>query len=581
MIVLGERFSLLAPHLRRRRCDGFGHGAPNGSAPGDRTETGSSYNLRDSARALHVLAGFRPSIGDVAFMPPSPAAPAASSVNFGFVIDNRRCIGCHACTVACKTEHSDPIGINKTWVTYIEKGIFPDASRRFHVMRCNHCADAPCVEICPTASLITREDGIVDFDSDRCIGCKACMQACPYDALTINPDSGTATKCNYCSHRVDSGRLPACVVVCPAEAIIAGDLNQPNSKIAHIVATEKTSSRKPEKGTVPNLFYVDGDRAALRPDGALRSTTTIWGSRPEDGVDAVSTVDAWKDAPRGTSKRSYDIAQRHAASWGWKVSAYLFTKSIAAGVVLIPTLLAWFGQAEMAEDLLAIGIPTAFVALAITGVLLVADLKRPERFLWVLLRPQWKSWLVRGAYGITGYGGFLTAAWFWPPAAGSPGGLLFLTVGGLLAAFTAAYSGWLFGQAKGRDLWQSPLAPIHLLVQSVLAGVAMLLLLDPMSRSVLTPLFGGVLVLNGVIVGVELLGRHATQDAKRATQILSTGIRGQFLWLGVVLAGHLLPLLALTAESPGITALAAIGSLVGLVIYEHLWVDAPQRVPLA
>ena len=136
-------------------------------------------------------------------------------MNYGFVIDNRMCIGCHACTVACKSEHDVPIGVNRTHVKYIEKGEFPKSTREFSVHRCNHCADAPCVEICPTTALYTRADGIVDFDNDRCIGCKSCMQACPYDALYIDPETNTAAKCNYCAHKIDGGYEPACVVVCP------------------------------------------------------------------------------------------------------------------------------------------------------------------------------------------------------------------------------------------------------------------------------------------------------------------------------------------------------------------------------
>ncbi len=166
--------------------------------------------------------------------------------NFGFVIDNRKCIGCHACTVACKAEHDDPLGVHKTWVKYVEKGEFPDTRRLFSVMRCNHCADAPCVEICPTTALFTRSDGIVDFDARRCIGCKACMQACPYDALYIDPRTETAAKCNFCSHRVDMGREPACVTVCPAEAIVAGDLDDPESKISRLLAQVPSRARKPE-----------------------------------------------------------------------------------------------------------------------------------------------------------------------------------------------------------------------------------------------------------------------------------------------------------------------------------------------
>ena len=111
---------------------------------------------------------------------------------YGFLIDQDTCIGCHACTVACKAEHDVPLGVNRTWVKYIESGTFPDVSRHFAVMRCNHCDDAPCVTICPTGSLFHRENGIVDFDTASCIGCKSCMNACPYDALYIDPDDHTA-----------------------------------------------------------------------------------------------------------------------------------------------------------------------------------------------------------------------------------------------------------------------------------------------------------------------------------------------------------------------------------------------------
>lgn len=112
-------------------------------------------------------------------------------MKYGFVIDNRKCIGCHACTTACKSEHDVPVGVNRTWVKQVEKGEFPNTRRLFSVMRCNHCTDAPCVEICPTEALYFRDDGIVDFDKDRCIGCKSCMQACPYDALYIDPETHT------------------------------------------------------------------------------------------------------------------------------------------------------------------------------------------------------------------------------------------------------------------------------------------------------------------------------------------------------------------------------------------------------
>ena len=199
---------------------------------------------------------------------------------YAFVIDQRKCIGCHACTVACKAEHDVPIGVNRTWVKYIERGEFPNSRRYFLVNRCNHCDDAPCVKICPTKALYKRADGIVDFDSNRCIGCKSCMQACPYDALYIDPNSHTAAKCNYCAHRTETGMEPACVVVCPEHAIIAGDMHNPQTEIAQIIAREPVRVRKPEQGTGPNVYYLGADEATINPEAAVQELPhmTMWGT---------------------------------------------------------------------------------------------------------------------------------------------------------------------------------------------------------------------------------------------------------------------------------------------------------------
>ncbi|MDH3756131.1 MAG: 4Fe-4S dicluster domain-containing protein, partial [Acidimicrobiia bacterium] len=145
----------------------------------------------------------------------------------GFLLDSDSCIGCHACTVACKSEHDVPLGVNRTWVKYIETGSFPNVSRHFSVMRCNHCDDAPCMTICPTNALYRAPNGVVDFDDSNCIGCKGCMNACPYDAIYINPATNTANKCNFCNHRVETGLEPSCVIVCPTHAIKVADLDDP------------------------------------------------------------------------------------------------------------------------------------------------------------------------------------------------------------------------------------------------------------------------------------------------------------------------------------------------------------------
>jgi len=190
--------------------------------------------------------------------------------NYGFAIDLRKCIGCHACTIACKAEHDIPIGVNRCWVKTVEKGTFPDTRRFFFPVLCNQCDEAPCAKICPTNALFKRPDGIVDLHGDSCIGCRACMVACPYDQLFIDPNTHTAEKCNFCANRVENKLLPACVVVCPTECRIFGDLDDPASEVARIVQREAFTVRKPEKGTGPKIFYLGAEDSAIRPEAATR-----------------------------------------------------------------------------------------------------------------------------------------------------------------------------------------------------------------------------------------------------------------------------------------------------------------------
>ena len=198
-------------------------------------------------------------------------------MNYGFIIDNRKCIGCHACSTACKSENEVPLGVYRTWVKYVETGQYPDTRRHFQVTRCNHCANPPCVRICPVTAMYQRDDGIVEFDPRICIGCKACMQACPYDAIYIDPETHTAAKCHFCAHRVELGLEPACVVVCPEHAIIAGDIDDPSAEISRMLAIHDVTVRKPEQGTAPKLFYIDGNDFALHPTATERTPETfLW-----------------------------------------------------------------------------------------------------------------------------------------------------------------------------------------------------------------------------------------------------------------------------------------------------------------
>jgi Fe-S-cluster-containing dehydrogenase component/formate-dependent nitrite reductase membrane component NrfD len=522
-------------------------------------------------------------------------------MNFGFIIDNRKCIGCHACTVACKAEHEVPIGVNRTWVKYIEKGAFPDTRRLFSVMRCNHCADAPCVEICPVESLFTRKDGIVDFDDRRCIGCKACTQACPYDAIYMHPDDHTSAKCNYCTHRVDIGLEPACVNVCPEHAIISGDMDNPATEISRLLARETVSVRKAEKGTNPKLFYIDGDKASLDPTEANPGTDYMWSSQSsgvghyarfaEDKkqkafvqIQGRSTPDAGGEVAGKSARRVYD-APNKGVLWGWEVSTYVWTKAISAGAYLIPFLFMMANQTPLRVKMVGAAISVVF--LAITGALLIKDLGRPERFIYTLLRPQWRSWLTRGAYIITVFGAILTAWW----AAFFLGYFNVLPTIELLgivpAILTAAYTAFLFAQAKGRDFWQSPVLGLHMLAHSVVAGAAAFLVshiyFDWASTWLSTFKAVGflMLVVSLILLAFELWTTHSTEDAHKVARMITRGQFSRAFWLGMVLAGHVVPLFLLVYGVDAGAVLAGVLMLAGIYIGEHIWVKAPQLVPLS
>jgi Fe-S-cluster-containing dehydrogenase component/formate-dependent nitrite reductase membrane component NrfD len=503
-------------------------------------------------------------------------------MRYGFVIDQDRCIGCHACTVACKEEHQVPVGVFRTWVKAIEKGQFPHSTRHFGIFRCNHCHRAPCTTICPTKALYRRSEGIIDFDKQRCIGCKSCMQACPYDALYIDPDTNTAAKCNFCAHRVEARLEPACVIVCPAQAILAGDLDDPSSNVSRIVSNQKVSVRKPEKGTDPKLYYVGIEDDLLHPTRLSRQNGYAFAELGNQSSGAPAFDPA-------ITREVYDVA--HPAPWGWKIAAYLWTKSIAAGVMLVAAIVTGRG-ADMASSVMSPLI--ALLCLAATGALLVFDLKRPDRFYYLLTKSNFRSWLVIGAYILMAYGA-LCSVWlgygWWMNK--TPGFVVVPTA--VLAAASACYSAFLFAQAKGRDLWQSSLFFWHLLVQAFVAGSAVWLLASLYFRSQ-RQLPSLLLLLCFLALGLcltlaEAALPRASGDARIAIQHMVRGpLRTRFWGLaigaGMVLPGMLLCLLVIFPAffrpiGTWIPAPAAVLALAGVWWCEDVWVKAGQSVPLS
>jgi Fe-S-cluster-containing dehydrogenase component/formate-dependent nitrite reductase membrane component NrfD len=494
------------------------------------------------------------------------------------VIDQTRCIGCHACTTACKSENEVPLSVTRTYVKSVDVGTFPQARRAFQVTRCNQCEDAPCVAACPTSAMFRRPDGIVDFDKQACIGCKACMAACPYDAIFINPEDHSAEKCNLCAHRLDVGLEPACVVVCPTQAIIVGDLTDPQSEAARIVAREPVAVRRPEKGTRPKLFYRGATQATLDPLAARRPAggTFMWSEIPS-GAQQVTSGHPGGANSSAAALLSYDVA--HRAPWDWRVSLYTWTKGVAAGAYLVALLLVLAGSVAWSDPLLVWAAPVlAAVFLAATAGLLVWDLEHPARFFYILTRPQWRSWLVRGGIILTGYAAVLGLQLL-AGILGSTGLRQVAAVPGVpLAAMSAIYTAYLFAQAKARDLWQNPLLPAHLLVQAVLAGAAALLPVAAWwQRDAAVPLAwilaGGCLAHLLLVLG-EVTLAHPTAHARLAAFELARGRFWGFFWAAAVLV-------AAGLAAPLAGAWVAPLALVGLAAYEHAYVQAGQAVPLA
>ena len=200
-------------------------------------------------------------------------------MKYGMVIDLRRCVGCNACTIACKQQNGTPPTIFYSHASITEVGTYPNARQTPLPVLCNHCTDAPCVDVCPTGASTKNANGIVTIDANKCIGCRYCMVACPYNVRQFigsapagyYPDKGltsyetvayathqvgTVEKCNFCAPRVAAGQLPACVLTCPGQARFFGDLDDPASQVSQLIMDHNAKPLNPEAGTKPNVYYI-------------------------------------------------------------------------------------------------------------------------------------------------------------------------------------------------------------------------------------------------------------------------------------------------------------------------------------
>ncbi len=201
-------------------------------------------------------------------------------MHWGMVVDLKLCIGCNTCVVACKMRNGTPPGVFWNRVLEEEVGTFPTARRVFWPVRCMHCEEPACVEVCPTGASSRREDGIVAVDAEKCVGCKACILSCPYDVRTLWEDeggyfkdggnltpfekqaytkhlAGTVLKCDFCASRLAEGLQPSCAGACLTGALIFGDLDDPTSEVSQALSEPRVRLRlREELGTRPSIYYL-------------------------------------------------------------------------------------------------------------------------------------------------------------------------------------------------------------------------------------------------------------------------------------------------------------------------------------
>jgi formate-dependent nitrite reductase membrane component NrfD len=353
--------------------------------------------------------------------------------------------------------------------------------------------------------------------------------------------------------------------------------------VSRLLGTAPSAVRSAEQGSGPNVYYLGADAAALDPlaagGGEAYLTTEVPASQRQKlralGSDTPATA-------------TMDVA--HPPPWGWKVSSYFLTKGIAAGAMMLsPLLLALGAHGSRLADIVPGAL--ALAGIALTGLFLVWDLKRPERFIYLFTKPQWRSWLTRGAQAIN-LAAALALAFILVSILGLHGARdtlrwVLIPAGALLAGYTA----FLFNQCEGRDLWQSQLLLPHTIVNALIAGAGALGIAATAVQSPpsLTRALGWTIVLGASasagLVALDLFGSHQTRSAEQAARNLWRELYAARFWLGGALIGFAAPAtlgsLFLALGHVGLLAAAGAFALAGLWLYEDAWVRAGQSVPLS
>ena len=475
---------------------------------------------------------------------------------WAMVADLERCVGCQTCTAACRHANATSPAVQWRKVLDIEAGTFPNVSRTFVPVGCQHCADPPCMHVCPSTATRQRPDGIVTIDYDICIGCAYCDVACPYQArFKVTKEDfayghaamqneleredqwltrlGVAQKCTFCSDRVDFGiendiapgtdprATPACVNACIADALHFGDVDDPNSKVSKLLKSHKNFRMHAELKTEPGFYYLyDKANAAPAPDNA-----------PD-----VSEAKAGRLRTRG-------VEPWHQKHWDWKAAANFLCGGAGAGLFVLSALVGLNGTPVYGPGLAAL-------VLIATGLgMLMFKIGRPLRFLYVLRQPK-RSWMSREAWTV-GFWFPLALFALWSNAAA------FLLPAALVGLFFLFCQGMILEQAKGIPAWRNPRVIAFIMATGIAEGCGLLLMpatVSPDFGYIAKPLAVALAILAAVRAWTwrRYFARLASEGAPTRTIEIFTACRGWFLALGLVVPIALVAigLLIDTASAP-------------------------------
>lgn len=376
---------------------------------------------------------------------------------WAMIADLERCVGCQTCTAACKHANATSPAVQWRKVLDIEAGSYPEVSRTYVPVGCQHCEDPPCMHVCPSTATRKRADGIVTIDYDVCIGCAYCDVACPYQAR-FKVDAadfaygagrqmqheaeredpariGVAQKCTFCSDRIDFGlekgltpgidprATPACANACIATALHFGDLDDPTSNVSKLLKQHKHFRMHEEIGTGPGFYYLYQHAGPSVGDESMEPSAPMAPSMP-------------------SRIRSRGVEPWHQKHWDWKAAGNFLTGGIGPGL---------FAGAAVAAVTVGPSALLGLIAMALIGLglfLVMMKIGRPLRAYSVLRQPQ-RSWMSREAWVAMAFFPLaLAAVWTGSTA-------LWLVAAGLALMFLFCQA-MILREAKGIPAWREP-----------------------------------------------------------------------------------------------------------------------------